>query len=779
MTFAGQLGESARKLNSLTLNDDSNATFEGSVYLANGLKLGNSTITFGGSGNQTIKADIRNSTGKQGSVVVDNSGGTVSFEDAVGATGDANHLARLTVSDGVAVFKGAVFAQGLEVSSTDGAQFKRNITTGGISFTGDNDAKITLNGAVNQTVTGDITTESDGRGLLVVNNSHATTNKVTFTGQIGTGGNNGKALQKITVSDGVAVFNGHVFAQGLEVGSTDGAEFRGNVTTDGISFTGNDEARITLNGTANQTVTGDITTESDGRGRLVVNNAGATNSNKVTFGGSVGADGRALKQITLGDGRTTFNGAVYADTIMITTTDATTFKGDVKAGTGIRLGNNSGSVTFNGTTGQTVTGNITTDANNQGSIVIANTHADGVTFAGQIGTGGNNGKALGTLTLRDGRTSFGGDVYAQNIEVHSDDGTLFRGDVTGALSFGGDDIEITLGGAGDQRVANAIVLGAGQNNRGLIRVNNSGGRVTFANAVGAGGGAVKQITLDNGQTVFEGAVHAGTIDINADSDGTIFNSSVTTTTGLTLAGAATFKGSVTGGLALDGAGGSATFAGTAAQTITPAITTTQDNQGEITIANTAGVTFEDDLGTNAAKLASLTLHRGTKATLEQSGYFAGHVTLRNRATLIVGDAGGVTGTNGRGTTGANAQTITGNIVAGDDGQGNLEIRNRSTHATGRKVSFTGSIGTAGAALNRITVADGETTFDGDVYAGNLNITASDATSFRGNVTAGTQFELGNGSSVTFGGNAGQTVTGDITSAAGGDYGAIIIANTTR
>ncbi len=679
VTFKGALGASGTNngLDRLTLSDNSEATFESHVYLANGLTLGNSTITFGGSGNQTIKADIRNSTGKRGSVVVNNSGGTVTFEDAVGATGIGNDLALITLSDGVARFKGDVYAQSVGVSSTDGAEFRGNVTTGAV----------------------------------------------------------------------------------------------------GILFAVNDDAKITLNGTANQTVTGDITPDFDGRGRLVVNNAGATNSNKVTFGGSVGADGTALKQITLSNGRTTFHSGVYADTINITTTDATVFKGHVKAETGIKLGNNSGSVTFSGTSGQTVTGNITTDANNQGSITVNNS----VTFAGQIGTGGNNGKALGTLTLRDGLTTFGGDVYAQNIGVHSDDGTLFRGDVTAALSFGGDDIEITFGGAGDQRVANAIALGTGQNNRGLIRVNNSGGTVTFANVVGASGGAVKQITLDDGQTVFAGAVYAGTIDVNAGSDGTSFNSSVTTRAGLTLAGAATFKGSVTtgaNGLVFDGARGSATFAGTAAQTITPAITTDANNRGAITIANRAGVTFEGNLGTTNARLARLTLHTGTKATLEQSGYFAGNVTLRNNATLIVGDASGVTGgTNGRGTGATAAQTITGNIVAGDDGQGNLEIRNRSSHATGQKVSFTGSIGTAEAALNRITVAGGETTFDGNVYAGNLNITASDATTFRGNVTAGTQFTLGDGSSVTFGGNAGQTITGDITSASGGDYGAIIIANT--
>ena len=755
VTFEDDLGTPHAWLRLLTLTghataaDASKATFKGNVYLrtgANGgLVLGQNTgVTFNGTDSQTVAGSITSASGgNYGTITIDNDDG-VTFKGALGASGTNNGLNRLTLSDNSeATFEGHVYlANGLILGNST------------ITFDGRNQ---NWRPGSNQTIKADISNSTGKRGSVVVNNGGTTNNNiVTFEGAVGASGND---LAGLSVRDGVARFKGDVFAGALLVESTDGAEFRGNVTTGalGISFAGNDAAKITLNGAVNQIVTGDITTDSDGRGLLVVNNTHGT-TNKVTFGGSVGADGTALKQITLSDGRTTFRSGVYADTINITTTDATVFKGHVKAETGIKLGNNSGSVTFSGTSGQTVTGNITTDANNQGSITVNNS----VTFAGQIGTGGNNGKALGTLTLRDGLTTFGGDVYAQNIGVHSDDGTLFKGDVTAALSFGGDDIEITFGGAGDQRVANAIALGTGQNNRGLIRVNNSGGTVTFANVVGASGGAVKQITLDNGQTVFEGAVYAGMITVNS-ADRTTFNGAISATT-------FKFGASAT-------ANSRVTFGGSTARTITPAITTDSANSGAITIANRAGVTFEGNLGTTNARLAGLTLHRGTKATLEQSGYFAGNVTLRNTATLIVGDARDVTGTNGRGTGATDAQTITGNIVAGDDGQGDLEIRNRSGHATGRKVSFTGSIGTAEAALNRITVADGETTFGGDVYAGNLNITASDATTFKGHVKADREFELGDGSSVTFGGTAGQTITGDITSASGGDYGAIIIANT--
>ncbi len=745
VSFKGSLGASGANngLSRVTLNNNVKAAFAGNVYLGNGLTFGNgSQVTFNGTGSQTVAGNITSASGgNYGTITIDNDDG-VTFKGALGASGTNNGLNSLTLNDdSEATFEGHVYlANGLTLGNST----------------------ITFRRSGNQTVQADITNSTGKRGSVVVNNSGTTNNNiVTFEGAVGASGND---LAGLSVRNGVARFKGDVFAGALLVESTDGAEFRGNVTTGalGISFAGNDAAKITLNGTANQTVTGDITTDSDGRGLLVVNNAHAT-TNKVTFGGSVGADGTALKQITLSAGRTTFHSGVYADTINITTTDATVFKGDVKAETRFRLGNGS-SVTFNGTTGQTVTGDITRAAGGDyGTIIVANTHADGVTFAGQLGA---SGQKLNRVTLNDdSNATFAGSVYLAN-----------------GLKLG-DDATITFGGSGNQTIKAVISNSTGK--RGSVVVNNSGTTnrtVSFEDAVGAPGNGndLARLTLDNGQTVFAGAVYAGTIDVNADSDGTTFNSSVTTRAGLTLAGAATFKGSVTtgaNGLVFDGAGGAATFAGTGAQTITPAITTDANNQGAITIANRAGVTFEGNLGATTARLARLTLHTDTKATLEQSGYFAGNVTIGNRATLIVGDASGVTGTNGRGTGATDAQTITGDIVAGDDGQGNLEIRNRSSHATGRKVSFTGSIGTAEDALNRITVADGETTFNGDVYAGNLNITASDATTFKGNVKAGTQFELGDGSSVTFGGTAGQTITGDITGASGGDYGAIIIANT--
>ena len=596
-----------------------------------------------------------------------------------------------------------------------------------------------------------------------------------------------------------------------------------NATLDDVGTAGDSRAYLVFNGSADQRILGSgpakITAAADGEGTIqVLNGVNNAAPRKATFDIEIGANDRRLRQLTVGDsskgGHAIFNRGVHVDNIDVIAGNHTNeqtiveFRGDVSGetikltdgrhvvGTSARIVN-AGAI-FNASAGDITVGNKIVGGRSNGTsrggdlTIIGGRSSGGsarnkVTFNNRVGAG--NGRL--TSIFVGSNESAGVAVFREDIDAGfiyisggttADEASHVTIEKSSTIKYSGsitisNNATLTIGGTGRSATVNdtgQTIRGwieAGGDGQGTLIVDNRGdagtGRtsnntVTFSSSVGYDGQALKQITLDDGQTVFEGAVYAGTITVNS-ADGTTFNGAISATT-------FKFGASAT-------ANSRVTFAGTAAQTITPAITTDANNQGAITIANRAGVTFEGNLGTDAARLARLTLDTGTKATLEQSGYLASNVTIGNGATLIVGDASGVTGTNGRGTGVRDAQTITGNIVAGDDGQGNLEIRNRSGHATGRKVSFTGSIGADGRALNRITVADGETTFNGDVYAGNLTITARDATTFRGHVKADREFELGNGSFVTFGGTAGQRITGDITSAAGGNYGTIIIDNT--
>ena len=712
VTFKNDVGTSVAKLNNLTLTGDataanaSRATFAGHVYLAGGLSLGQNTrITLNGTSAQTVTGDLTSASGgNYGDITINNSAG-VTFTGSLGTSGAHNGLNQLSLNaNAKATFNNNVYlANGLSLG---------------------NGSRITLGGSGNQTFKGAITNSAPtARGSLVVNNTGGT---VIFEDTVGVSGNGGD-LARVTVSDGVAQFKGNVFAQGIALHSTDGAEFKGDVTTGtgGILFTGDNAAKMTLNGDDDQEVTGDITADFDGRGLLVVHNTGTNKT--VTFGGSVGADGTALQQITLSGGKATFNGGVYADTITINTSDATTFKGHVKAQTKFELGNGS-SVTFNGTTAQTITGDITSASRgNYGTIIIAN--RAGVTFADDLGARGNN-NALASVSLNDdAKAAFQGDVY-----------------LNGNLTLGSN-AQITVNGSGDQQIA-ATITNGGNDGRGDLVVNNSGGTVTFANAVGASGGALNQIKLDDGTTVFSNAVHANTITVNS-ADGTTFNAAVSATT---------FKFGSTAT-----ADSRVTFGGSTARTLTPAITTDAANSGAITVANTGGVTFKGDLGTSDAKLASLTLDANTTATLEKSGYFAGDVSIGNGATLTIGGTGRVAATNDVG------QTMTGNIVAGGDGQGALVVNNLgdgTTNANNDKVTFTGSVGAGNAALNSVTLRAGATIFNGDLFARTIDVNTTGNTTFKGDVNAGTRFQFGASNNVTFNGTAAQTITGDITRATG-------------
>ena len=699
--------------------------------------------------------------------------GTLKVGDA---TKDEN--GRDVFKGGHAIFKKDVHVNNIEVIAGNHAdekatvEFRGNVTGTSIKLdeNGGGSAELIIghHDGINQSryLDGAITVGTHGEGTVTVDLIGPETEGAladgaergfTFKGKIG---ERGKALGALNVKDtstkGVT-FKGKVYARSITVDSTiphekaetegvtfeddvvsdtslilrRNAIFKGNVTATkdttnrssvGFQFNpsiigagnfpngANVDPTATFDGRASddsavaQTVKGAITTAMANEGRIRV-----LNSEGVTFENDLGTSNAKLDNLTLTDNAKAI------------------FKGSAYFANGSTLGNGS-SVIFNGRNAsgtaiaQTITGNITSaDGGNYGAITVANTHANGVTFAGSLGASGNN-NALASVTLNNNtKATFQGNVYL-NGNLSLDQST-----------------KITFGGSGDQQIA-ATITNGGNNGRGDLVVNNTGGTVTFAKAVGATGGRLNKVELDRGAAVFNGGVHANTIKFGANATAT----------------------------------SSVTFGGNSAQSFANAITTDAPNRGAITVTNTHtnGVIFRGDLGAGNAKLASLTLNAGAKATLEKSGYFNGTVSIGDDATLIIGDASTVTSTNGRGTSIADEQKITGNIV----GQGSLEIRNRSTHNTGKKVSFSGSIGAEGAALDTITVADGETTFNGDIYASNLNITTGDATTFKGHVSGATRFQFGASNDVTFSGDKAQTITGDITRASGASAVNFTIAN---
>ena len=160
------------------------------------------------------------------------------------------------------------------------------------------------------------------------------------------------------------------------------------VTTLDEGTGGTDGAVLTFNGTAAQTVSGDImvTTANTGEGTVVVNNTG---TGVVTFSDEVGTAGtQALRQVTLTDGSVQFNDEVWTRGLTITAA------APVALGSGGNLNLvNTGAVTVGaGTISGVAAGNGTLN-------VVGGSNA--VTFAGVIG-GAN---ALGRVNIGDTQTN--------------------------------------------------------------------------------------------------------------------------------------------------------------------------------------------------------------------------------------------------------------------------------------------------------------------------------------------------------------------------------------
>ena len=571
----------------------------------------------------------------------------MTFENNVGSAANRD-LKKITLTDGIAQFNGNVFAKDVSVNSTDGTEFKRNVTTENLTF-GAEDAKITLNGSGNQVFLGNLVSGGDNRGLLVVDNSGAAgSNRVTFENNIGSAAN--RDLKKITLTNGVTELRGDVFANNIEV----------EAGSDGLTFNGKNAAG---NATA-QNVSGQITTGTNNSGQITIINAART-----TFNAQIGADDKRFNQISVGNateaGKATFRRDVFAGQLNISGGDAAgedsevTIENNLTAN--VNLADNAGSakLTITGQAGRTatknLTGNITVANDGEGTVEVnlpsGTRGAEQFVFKGQVG---EQNKALGILNI----------------------------------------VEIGQGVTFEQRVyANNITIDADR----------SGGRVQFDENVVSGSSLIVRRNV------------AFTKDVTANK---------TTTSGTASAGfqfrEALRRGS---GQTAQDVNPTATFNGTTLQTITGEITTALGGEGRLSIQNIQGVTFKNNVGTSAAKLDNITLANNAKATLEGSAHFANASTLGTGATLTIGGAGRAAGASAE-------QEISGNF----GGAGTIVVDNRSTDANGKKVTFN----------NNVTVA-------------NLRIKAG-ATTFKGNVSSALAFANGE-TQITFGGTGNQEFSG--------------------
>jgi len=433
--------------------------------------------------------------------------------------------------------------------------------------------------------------------------------------------------------------------------------------------------------------------------KLTVQSSAAGSSQLVTFSGKIGpgpidSDGNVLAStgendidaIEIGSateaGTALFNNEVTATALTIFGGNATgedgvaTFAKDLNTATILLQDSatNSATIKFSSASAVDILGTINGGDDDEGIMQVTGTD---ITYNGVIG----GIKNIGTLDI-DNSVIFNAAVSAKTVTVAA--GKTAQFDL--ALSA----TDITLASTGTLKIiGNSIIAGAVTGGT----INSTTAESTFSGAVGT---ALLKTAIDaDFGTNFGGVVNATTVLI-ADAKVVDFDAAVTATS-ITL-------GSST-------AGGTASFTGAAAKTITTDfVSFGTDKKGTI-VSNgteTNGVIFAGDIGTAAASIALIT---GTDDTTLNGTVYAESITLANAKDLhFKGDVEiGVTDITLTGATadlhltGTVAQTITGTaagaiIKGGGAGNGLIKV----TNAAGAKIDVIAGVN--GAELVSLTTS---------------------------------------------------------------------------
>lgn len=389
--------------------------------------VGLATLVFSGTAAQDVAGIIDGDAAGEGTISVTNTGGIVTFNDDVGGS---NNLLAFTLGAGAEVVAvGELNAATITVNANADLELGDNststdldvatggtVTTTGGTLTATN---ITLTGTGELemdggAVTADVDGNADNKGVLTV------TTGGTLTGDIGAT----NSLNAINVATGQTL---------LVVGNID-------ATTTTLTGTG----ALTI--TAGNTLTGDIAAAVDGDGTVNISTAAAT----AAIDGDVGTSSKAVGALTY---------AAHANATVLTTT------GNLYVDA-ITIGQND-TLSFLGDDAQTVSGTITADGANRGTIVIGDGAgvAPSVTFNGVIG-----GTTLSALTVNDdaeaifnANATFAGALSADAATIQVANGAT----LTAATQTDADvttwDIVVNKVGGGAQTNGTVIFSGDGVN----------------------------------------------------------------------------------------------------------------------------------------------------------------------------------------------------------------------------------------------------------------------------------------------------------------------------
>ena len=439
-TIDGDVGESNKKLADINAGaNGSSSSFGGDVYATNMDITGTGSVTLNGDSRITTmnfagdgSLSIANARTLEGNVTTDTANtGTLIFEGDgavtgnVGALGAGNELKLVTVNAGDV--------------TTDG-----DIAATTVNFSGDGSLSV----ADGHTLEGNVTTGAADTGKLIFEGAG------TMTGDIGNRA--GNKLNLVQVNSGTVTTSGDIAAK------------RVSFVGDGVLDVGGD---ATLDSVTNTTLTNSM-------GKLILNGTSSVS-------GNTGAAGAMLREIEMDVALTaaTFGGDVYASTTTMNSTGSVQFNGNVTSNIIFRDNGN-----VNLATGKNITGTVTTDTDDRGTLNFKGDHTTG-------GNIGESGRGLARVNIERGTLVMAHDIAASEVRVNSaagGAGTLtvsgnrtIYGDLTvldsGVLNLGANTLTLDGAGAGsgsyNQQAGSTLVLAIN-------------GATVFGNIVGAGNAVV-------------------------------------------------------------------------------------------------------------------------------------------------------------------------------------------------------------------------------------------------------------------------------------------------
>ena len=323
-------------------------------------------------GGGEIQTAIITATGDGDGVIT--STGATTYNGLIGATDDDIGSLNITSSSGIVTVNAVSFIKTVNVGAN--TNFLRDVNADVINITGATTTltlgdkflaataettavatmtatgqKIILDGE--DVISGNLVSATDGFGEVEI------TGAATIAGDIGT---------STTLKVGLVDINENVSIQK-------------NVFTDATTIAAN--KTLTIGGAVVDLIyTGTINGDTDadgGIGNITINNAAAA-ANAITFTGAIGATGE-IDMITLTT-EANFSSDVKADGVTIAAATVGKFAGNLTlGGADLTLGDATSQATFNGTSGQTISGGAAgEEIDGTGIIQISNTSSGGVTF---------------------------------------------------------------------------------------------------------------------------------------------------------------------------------------------------------------------------------------------------------------------------------------------------------------------------------------------------------------------------------------------------------------